>query len=92
MNTIPTDPDGRISTNPCETGSDDAPVAGYLYRTNAGAAPDSYATKYVLTASMSVSTSNDGHECTGLKNWLLVGGALPQNCAANDYCYGVQNP
>lgn len=87
LDVLPVDPAANTGNDPCG-----GVPSAYLYKTDSptcGGSPCSLGSKYILTARMEVSTSDDDSLCTSLKNWSSFGSCSP---AATAYCYGVQNP
>ncbi len=79
---IPTDPGGSTGSNPC------AASGTYYYSYITESSAYTYASQYVLTSRMEVSSSDDISTCTSLTNWT---GSMSCAVPADVYCYGVQN-
>ena len=80
---IPTDPGGLTGANPCAAAS-----AGTYYSYITENTALTYASQYILTSRMEISSSDDISACAGLTNWT---GSMSCAVPADVYCYGVQN-
>lgn len=80
---IPTDPGGSTGSNPCA-----ASTSGNYYSYITENTASTYASQYILTSRMEVSSSDDISTCTSLTNWSSIGCGTPPSGV---YCYGVQN-
>lgn len=79
---IPTDPSGATGANPC------AGSGTYYYSYITEDTALTYASQYILTARMEVSSSDDSSTCGTLTNWT---GGMSCVVPVDVYCYGVQN-